>query len=225
MSPKKRNVSRVTAGATRCKARPLLSEGLRVPRVPRASSASGAPAFKLGESDLVRVTRLVTLLPGSGRTCRGPGPMQSPVPCQRAGVAGPRLLVGTPGPGPGPGSVPVLAAPSQSVYLACDGGLRPGDAHGAGPLTRRSEVSDTPARPLPSLRRRPASLRQWPSWAVHWPHPLAFGPWWCLASCFYRPEARKYQSRLLARPAGDSLATGTSRASRQYPVLCWPTGC
>ena len=66
---------------------------------------------------------------------------------------------------------------------------------------------------------RPASLRQWPSWAVHWPHPLAFGPCirrggvWRAASTGPRPQV----SGAIAGEASWRL-TGHWHQSRQPSV-------
>ena len=188
----------MTAGVTGVK------PALAILRVPTRTSS---PSVARPQSSLFRVARLVTVLPGSG-TGRGPGPSQAHVPCRRAAVASPPLpafLVGTPG--PGPGSVPALTAPTPSVSLACSRGLRPGPAHGAGPLIRRSEASD--ARPLLDPVRH-WTLRRSPAASVGLQARGA-------ASRLRRPAARNYQSLWLAGPVGDSLAI--SRASRRYPVL------
>ena len=127
-------------------------------------------------------------------------------------------------PGPAPSSVSVLAALSPSVSLACSCGLRSGPAYGAGPLTRRSEVSD--ARPF--LDPLGTGLSGSSTGCIRW--PLARGA----ASRLRQPAARKFQSRWLAT---HWPSVGPSRANRQFPALahwplvvpavstpCWPTG-
>ena len=87
-------VSRVTAGVTRCKARPLPSS--TSPHVPRAPSPSEARPYSRRSPR----NTLAEFGPGPF-SFGGPKPSQSQVPCHRAGVPSPRLptyLVGTPGP-------------------------------------------------------------------------------------------------------------------------------
>ena len=220
MTPQQRNASRATARVTRCKARPSPSSAS--PHVPRGSSSS--PSGAQPWSSLIRVARLVTpsLLPGSdidpcspsrpAPLAGGPEPTQFLVPCERAGVTGPRppaFFVGAPGPAPGSHwqlrvHPLALAAPSPSVSPACAGGLRPGPACGAGPLIRRFEAAGARQLPGPVWRRPPL--------AAHRPRPSAFRPAGRRAACAGQP-ARKCRSRWLAGPAGASQAV--SRASRQ----------
>ena len=161
--------------------------------------------------------------PTSRRPVSGPsrrpvsGPSRRPVSGQRL----PAFLVGTPA--PAPGSVLALAAQSPSESSAAVG-LRPGSAYGAGPLTRRSEVSD--ARPF--LEPLGTGLSGSSTGCIRW--PLARGA----ASRLRQPAAHKFQSRWLAT---HWPSVGPSRANRQFPALahwplvvpavstpCWPTG-
>ena len=107
LTPILRNVSRVTAVATRCEARPLPSSASL--SMPRDSSPSGARP----ESGLIQVACLGTRLPGSG-TGSGPGSGQSKVPCERAGPRLPAFLIGTPGP-----THDACAGCSESIRVFC----------------------------------------------------------------------------------------------------------
>ena len=158
LSPQQRNVSRVTAGVTRCKARALPSSAPHTYRVPLHHPR---PA-------LIRVARLITLLPSSGparvfvpRSLLAaknpvslkplssgwrPQPAATYLPCGNArararfGVCTVQTLTDSSD-----------SPPSPSLSSPCSGGLRPGPTHGAGPLICRFETSD------PSFRGRRAA--------------------------------------------------------------------
>ena len=131
-------------------------------------------------------------------------PLRSHVPCQRAGVAGPRVpvfFVGTPGPA-------ACAGCSESIRVR--GPLRR-------PPTRscsRRRSSDPALRSVRRAASRPALG------LASAGRPLAASTGLQArgaASRLHRPEPRNYHSRRLAGPAGDSLAN--SRTGRQNPVL------
>ena len=175
-----------------------------VPRHPPASlhvQYASSPSGARPQSSLIRVSRLVTLLPGSGTGphspsahCRRPGTQSAP-------LAGLHLQPAAPSE-----SLPCRHARARARVGACTGsfqvhpclqctsGLRPGPAHGAGPLIRHFKVSV--ARPLPD------PVWHWPPRAVYCQHPLLW----------------------LAGPAGTSRAAEPSVASA-ISTQCWITGC